>query len=151
MLHSFTSIIKLFSSEEVFLYNSLESLPHEQHSNPLILFSMCMLDIQDKKRRHFFTILYIFITSIHCANNRYQPSDQKNEDFYKCKETSLFISTMLSICIQEVEKQRRGHFFHSYNLIYRGRSEFSLQNHEHKDKELNSFLRDAEVKKIRKN
>lgn len=124
MLHSFTSIIILliilFSSEEVFLYNSLESLSHEQHSNPLILFSMCMLDIQDKKRRRFVTILYIFITSIHCANNRYQPSDQKNEDFYKFKETSLFIPTMLSICIQEVEKQRRGHFFHSYNLMYRG-------------------------------
>lgn len=120
MLHSFISIIILFSSAEVFLYNSLESLPNEQHSNPLILFSMCMLDIQDKKRRRFVTILYIFITSIHCANNRCQPSDQKNEDFYKFKETSLFIPTMLSICIQEVEKQRRGHFFHSYNLIYRG-------------------------------
>lgn len=125
MLHSFTSIIILliilFSSEEVFLYNSLESLPHEQHSNPLILFSMCMLDIQDKKRRQFVTIVYIFITtcSIHCANNRCQPSDQKNEDFYKFKKTSLFIPTMLSICIQDVEKQRRGHFFYSYNLIYR--------------------------------
>lgn len=108
MLHSFTSIIILliilFSSEEVFLYNSLESLPHEQHSNPLILFSMCMLDIQDKKRRQFVTILYIFIllhvvfivqtTDVSPQTRRMRISTNLKRHPYLSLPCSLFVSKM---------------------------------------------------------